>query len=106
MALSKRGMPFLPEAVPLSLQFTPVKAIRNVAAVRAIFPSAVFGCSKYLSAMGADDLPITAMFDQFRVSIPPFCPASIRTKKSGLPTRNLNHGCAAAFTRFSYDAIV
>ena len=106
MALSKRGMSFRLEAVPLSLQFTPVKAICNVAAVRAIFPGAVLVDAKFTSAMTAGDLTITVMFDQFRVRIPPFCPASIRAKKSGFPTRNLNHGCAAAFTRFSYGVSV
>ena len=77
MALSKHGMPFRPVAVPLSLQFTPVKAIRDVAAMRAIFPGAVLIDAKYASAMSADDLSITAMLDQFRVGIPPLCSAII-----------------------------
>lgn len=68
-----RGMPFQPEAVLLSLQFTPVETICNVAAVGAIFPGAVFADAENLSTMVADNLAFTAMVDQFRVGIPPFC---------------------------------
>lgn len=89
MALSKRGMSFRLEAVPLSLQFTPVKAICNVAAVRAIFPGAVLVDAKGLTALTADDLPFTTMLDQFRVGIPPLCTTSIRAKKAGLLTWSL-----------------
>lgn len=66
-----RDMTFLLEAVPLSLQFTSVEAVCNVAGVGAVFPGAVFVDAKGLTAMTADNLPITAMFDQFRVSVPP-----------------------------------
>ena len=93
-------MPFQPVAVPLSLQFTPVKAIRDVAAMRAIFPGAVLIDAKYTPAMAAYDLSITAMLYQFRVSVPPLRPARIRTKQPGFPSRSLNQRDAAALTRF------
>ena len=101
-----RGMPFQPVAVPLSLQFTPVKAICNVAAMRAIFPGAVLVDAKYTPAMAAYDLSIATMLDQFRVSVPPLRPASIRTKQSGFLTRSLVKRCATVLTYCSYAAMV
>jgi len=100
MALSKHGMPFRPVAVPLSLQFTPVKAVCNVAAMRAIFPGAALVDAKFIPTMTAYDLSIATMLDQFRVSVPPLRPARIRTKQPGFPSRSLNQRDAAALTRF------
>lgn len=91
-----RDMPFLLEAVPLSLQFTSVEAVCNVAGVGAIFPGAVFADAKCLPTMAADDLAFTAMVDQFRVGIPPFGSAGIGAKYPGFPSRILNQRRVAA----------
>ena len=97
-----RDMPFLIEAVPLSLQFTSVETIFNVAGVGAIFPWAVLVDAKGFSAMSADDLPITTMLDQFWVGIPPFRSASIGAEDSAFLSGSLNQGSSAAFTHISH----
>lgn len=95
-----RGMPFQTEAARSSLQLTPVETICNVAGVGAIFPGAVLGDIKCLPTMGADDLAVTAMVDQFRVGIPPFGSAGIGAENSAFPSGGLNQGRSAAFTHF------
>ena len=98
----KRGIPFRPVAVPVSLQFTSVETVCNVASVGAVFPGAVFVDAKGFSAMSADDLPITTMLYQFWVGIPPFRSASIGAEDSAFPSGSLNQGSSAAFTHISH----
>ena len=99
MALTMRGMPFQTEAGLLSLQLTSVKAVCNIATMRTIFPGAVFGNAKRLSAMAADDLVVTTVLDQFRVGIPPLSSASIGAENSAFPSRRLHQSHSAALTR-------
>jgi len=95
-----RDMPFQPATVPVSLRFTSVKAICNVAGMGAVFPGTVFVDTEGLTAMTADDLPIATMLNQFWVGIPPFRSASIRAENSAFPSGSLDQSCSAAFTHF------
>lgn len=77
-----------------------MKAVCNVATVRAIFPGAVFADTKSLPTMAADDLVITTVSDQFRVGVPPFSSAGSRAEDFAFSSGRLSQSCSAAFTHF------
>ena len=106
MAPTMRDMPFPLEVVLWSLPITSVKAVCNVAAMRAIFAGAVFINHERPSAMTADCLTAVPVLDHFRMGIPPFCSAGIGAKYPCLSARCLNQGHTAALASFRFGLCI